>query len=380
MTINNQYFTIMKKLLFIFAAALMAASCGSGDGYTIKGTITGDSDKLVNGTAYLFNRDGDNPVRDTVEIINGKFKFTGTVTSPEPFIITVDGVPGMLSIFLENAGFTVTASEDNLAEATVTGGAAQTMMNRYNDGAKAIAEKYAIEDVVKVLRSADATEEDKDAASKTYEEYQAEVESMKDALVAEAPVSHFALFFLTQDYYYMDVNELAEKVAAYKADPAFAGNNMLAKVDNYVQKELALAPGNPAPDFTLNNTKGNPLTLSDVYKKNKVTMVDFWASWCPPCRAFNPELVKIYKKYHKMGLEIVGVSLDRDHDAWLKGIKDDKLTWYHVSDLKYWQSEVGKLYNVNYIPQNTFVDAEGNIIGRKVAEDEIEAFLDEHLK
>ncbi|HIR95879.1 MAG TPA: TlpA family protein disulfide reductase, partial [Candidatus Coprenecus stercorigallinarum] len=102
--------------------------------------------------------------------------------------------------------------------------------------------------------------------------------------------------------------------------------------------------------------------------------------WCPPCRAFNPELVKIYKKYHKMGLEIVGVSLDRDHDAWLKGIKDDKLTWYHVSDLKYWQSEVGKLYNVNYIPQNTFVDAEGNIIGRKVAEDEIEAFLDEHLK
>lgn len=370
----------MKKLLFIFAAALMAASCGSGDGYTIKGTITGDSDKLVNGTAYLFNRDGDNPVRDTVEIINGKFKFTGTVTSPEPFIITVDGVPGMLSIFLENAGFTVTASEDNLAEATVTGGAAQTMMNRYNDGAKAIAEKYAIEDVVKVLRSADATEEDKDAASKTYEEYQTEVESMKDALVAEAPVSHFALFFLTQDYYYMDVNELAEKVAAYKADPAFAGNNMLAKVDNYVQKELALAPGNPAPDFTLNDTKGNPLTLSDVYKKNKVTMVDFWASWCPPCRAFNPELVKIYKKYHKKGLEIVGVSLDRDHDAWLKGIKDDKLTWYHVSDLKYWQSEVGKLYNVNYIPQNTFVDAEGNIIGRKVAEDEIEAFLDEHLK
>ena len=370
----------MKKLLIIIAAAVLAAACSSGDKYSVKGTVTGDSDKLVNGTAYLFNRDADNPVRDTVAVVNGKFEFTGTVSSPEPFIITIDGVPGMLSIFLENAKFTVTASEDDLAGAAVTGGAAQTMMNRYNDGADAIAGKYAIEDVVKTLRSADATEEEKEAASKTYEEYQAEVDAMKDALLAEVPLSHFALFFLAQDYYYMDVNELASKVAAFKADPAFAGNRTLAKVDTYVQKELSLAPGNPAPDFTLNDTKGNPLTLSDVYKKNKVTMVDFWASWCPPCRAFNPELVQIYKKYHKLGLEIVGVSLDRDHDAWLKGIKDDKLTWYHVSDLKYWQSEVGKLYNVNYIPQNTFVDTEGNIIGRKVAEDEIEAFLDEHLK
>ena len=186
----------MKKLLIIIAAAVLAAACSSGDKYSVKGTVTGDSDKLVNGTAYLFNRDADNPVRDTVAVVNGKFEFTGTVSSPEPFIITIDGVPGMLSIFLENAKFTVTASEDDLAGAAVTGGAAQTMMNRYNDGADAIAGKYAIEDVVKTLRSADATEEEKEAASKTYEEYQAEVDAMKDALLAEAPLSHFALFFL----------------------------------------------------------------------------------------------------------------------------------------------------------------------------------------
>ena len=92
----------MKKLLFICAAVVMAASCSNGDKYTIRGTVTGDSDKLVNGTAYLFNRDASNPVRDTVEVVNGKFVFKGSVTTPEPYIIAVDGIPGMLSIFLEN--------------------------------------------------------------------------------------------------------------------------------------------------------------------------------------------------------------------------------------------------------------------------------------
>lgn len=369
----------MKKLLFICAAIVLAAACSSGDKYTIKGTVTGDSDKLVNGTAYLFNRDRENPVRDTVDVVNGKFEFKGSVTTPEPFIITIEGIPGMISIFLENADFTI-STDASLAEPVITGGPAQTMMNRYNDSAEEISGKYGIEEVISVLRSADATEDEKEAATKKYEEYSAELESMKNALVAEAPVSHFALLFLSQEYYYMDGDSLAALLAPYKEDPAFAGNRTLAKLEAFAQKEQALAIGAKAPDFTLNDPDGNPVTLSEFYKKNKVTMIDFWASWCGPCRNFNPTLVKIYKKYHKLGLGIIGVSLDREHDAWVKGIKDDKLTWTHVSDLKFWQSEVGQLYNVNYIPQNAFVDAEGNIIGRKVAEDEIEAFLDEYLK
>lgn len=369
----------MKKLLFILAAAVMAASCGSGDGYTIKGTITGDSDKLVNGTAYLFNRDRENPVRDTADVVNGKFVFKGTVTTPELYMITVDGIPGMLSVFLENADFTIN-TDSEYSETVITGGPAQTMMNRYNESAKEISDKYAVADVMKVLRSAEATEAEKEEASKTYEEYSTEMESMKDALVAEAPVSDFALLFLSQEYYYMDGDTLTALLAPYKENPAFAGNRTLAKLDAFAQKEQSLAIGSKAPDFTLDDPDGNPVTLSGFYKNYKVTMIDFWASWCGPCRNFNPTLVKIYKKYHKLGFGIIGVSLDREHDAWVKGIKEDKLTWTHVSDLKFWQSEVGQLYNVNYIPQNVFVDAEGNIIGRKVAEDEIEALLDEYLK
>ena len=367
----------MKKLLILAAALVLAAACNNGSKYTVRGTITGDSEALVNGKAYLFNQDRENPFRDTVDVINGKFEFKGTVVTPEPYIISIDGVPpGMLSVFLENEVFTVNGSDTAFSESVVTGGQAQTMMNRYSAGAEEIADRYDVMSAVDVLRSSEATEAEREEAMETYNRYQEDVENMKNALVAEAPVSHFALYLLSQEYMYLETDSLSGLMDAYKADPAFA----VAELDEYLQKELSLSVGNKAPDFTLNNPDGEPVTFSEFYKGNKVTMLDFWASWCGPCRNFNPTLVKIYKKYHKLGFDIIGVSLDRDKDSWIEGIKEDGLTWTQVSDLKFWQSEVGQLYNVSFIPQNVFVDAEGNIIGRKVAEEDIEILLDEYLK
>ena len=108
-------------------------------------------------------------------------------------------------------------------------------------------------------------------------------------------------------------------------------------------------------------------------------MIDFWAGWCGPCRNFNPTLLKIYNEYNKLGFEIYGVSLDRKKEDWVKAIEEDKLPWIHVSELKYWNGEGPKLYNVKYIPQNVFVDQEGRIIGRQLAEEEIVPLLKEHL-
>ena len=370
----------MKKNLFLAAALVLAAACNSGDKYTVKGTITGDNENLVNGKAYLLNRDRENPVRDTVDVVNGKFEFTGTVSTPEPFIITIDGIPGMIAVFLENTAFNITAADSALMEAVVTGGPTQTMINRYSEAADNIAEQYDIEKVIMAIRSPKASEEDREAAMETYQKYQSDMDSMKSALVAEVPVSNFALYFLSQEYFYMPADSLSALLEPYKADPAFEGNKYVAEVDAYLQKELNLSVGSQAPDFTLNDPDGNPVVLSEFYKKNKVTMIDFWASWCGPCRNFNPTLVKIYNKYHKLGFDIIGVSLDREKADWVEGIKEDGLKWTQVSDLKFWQSEAGQLYNVSFIPQNVFVDSEGKIIGRKVAEEEIEPLLDEYLK
>ena len=265
----------MKKLLFICAAVVLAAACNSGDKYTIKGTVTGDSDKLVNGTAYLFNRDRENPIRDTAEVINGKFVFKGSVTTPEAYLITIDGIPGMISLFLENAQVTIT-TDTTFAEPVITGGPTQTLLNRYGEQSKALGEKYDIMNVIKDMRRPTSTEAVRDSAIRIYSQYQEELDAVREALTAEAPVSDFALYFIMQnrEYYYMTPDTLSALVESYRALPEFAENRFVSAIDEYLQKELSLAVGNKAPDFTLNTPDGKPVTLSEFYPKGKVTMID----------------------------------------------------------------------------------------------------------
>ena len=109
-------------------------------------------------------------------------------------------------------------------------------------------------------------------------------------------------------------------------------------------------------------------------------MIDLWAGWCPPCRQFNPTLVKLYNKYHRAGFEIIGVSLDRTKEQWTQAIATDKLTWPQVSAIMYWDDPVAKLYYIRYIPQNVFVDIDGKIVAKRVSEEEMDIFLEEYLK
>jgi thiol-disulfide isomerase/thioredoxin len=170
-----------------------------------------------------------------------------------------------------------------------------------------------------------------------------------------------------------------QKIAAFKALPEYEANRYLIEVEKAVEALKSVQPGMTAPEFTLNDPKGNPVSLSSVYSQHKITMIDFWAGWCGPCRKFNPTLVEIYKKYNKAGFGIIGVSLDSDESLWNKAIEEDKLTWIQVSDLQFWNSAPAKQYYVRYIPQNIFVDQEGKIIKRQVEKDEIDQFIKEFL-
>lgn len=371
----------MRKTLILCAAFLMAvASCNSGKEYTVKGNISGDSEYLVNGKAYLYNRDKQNPIRDTVDVINGQFEFRGSVTTPEPYLITVGGLTGMVSIFLENDDFTITGVDSLFSQSTVTGGDAQTRLTSLNDEINALAKEYSIERVILKVRLPSTLQEERDSLMKIYMEFQGKCDSVKSAAMAEDPVSDLSLYFLNQDFFDVPLDSVEFLVSQFKTKKKFDNNRVLKEVSDRLDKELSLQPGKPCFDFTMNDPQDQPITFSDIYKANKVTMLDFWASWCNPCRMFNPTLVEIYKKYHDQGFEILGVSFDRDKKSWVNGIETDKLTWPQVSDLKFWENAVGRMYNVYYIPQNIFVDSEGNIIGRKVAEEDIESFLDEHLK
>lgn len=136
--------------------------------------------------------------------------------------------------------------------------------------------------------------------------------------------------------------------------------------------------GTLAPEIRLQDTKRNFFSLSSL--KGKIVLIDFWASWCKPCRAENPNVVKLYEKYKGKGFEILGVSLDKDQDAWLKAIEEDKLVWKHVSDLAFWNSIVVQLYNITGIPYTVLIDKEGKIIAKNLRGTELENKLEEILK
>lgn len=150
------------------------------------------------------------------------------------------------------------------------------------------------------------------------------------------------------------------------------------RLDNMVTFEQGVAVGKQAPDFTQNDTAGNPVSLSSF--RGKYVLIDFWASWCGPCRQENPAVVEAWHKFHDKGFEILGISLDRDKKSWKDAIHQDHLTWTHVSDLKYWDNAIVKVYGVQGVPQNFLIDPNGRIIARGLRGEDLDKKLSEIYK
>lgn len=151
------------------------------------------------------------------------------------------------------------------------------------------------------------------------------------------------------------------------------GNDNKPMIDNFrgaVNRAQSFVTGAVAPDFTQQSPEGEDVSLSDL--KGKVVLIDFWASWCGPCRRENPNVVRMYNKYKDQGFEILGVSLDKRKAPWVKAIEKDGLTWYHVSDLKGWQNEVAQMYSVTSVPHTVLLDREGKIVARNLRGEPLE--------
>ena len=169
-----------------------------------------------------------------------------------------------------------------------------------------------------------------------------------------------------------------------KLSTLFAENNYSGykgKLTEYIELLERTDVGKDYIDFTLNNTEGQEITISDIVKNNKLVMIDFWASWCPDCRVENPNVVAVYNDFKDKGLEIISVSLDTDKDAWLKGIKEDNLYWEnHLSDLKGWNCVPASEYGVAFIPQNFLINNEGKIVAKNLNGEELKAFVSRYLR
>jgi peroxiredoxin len=367
----------------------------SANGFAQKGfTISGDVSKVKDQVAkvYLnYYADGKSTM-DSAEVKDGKFSFTGTLTDPVMGSLRAkyQEVPGAKSmkaisynrdikqVFLENSKIKI-VSVDSFANATIKGSKSHAAYISWTDLTKEetaqsaalnkeYSEYYKKKDQAgmdKIDAAFDKLTEQKNLKNKQY---------LKDN--ASSPIAMFVL----KQYAGYDINAddvepmflaLPEQL---RASPA--GKDMAEKLETAKKTGI----GKMAMDFTQNDTLGNPVSLSSF--RGKYVLIDFWASWCGPCRQENPNVVKAFNAYNSKGFTVLGVSLDQPtaKDKWMKAIHDDKLTWTQVSDLKYWKNDVAVQYGIQAIPQNYLIDPQGKIVGKNLRGEALNKKLAEIFK
>ena len=350
----------MKKTLYLLFIAAIMYDCSSEPHYVIKGNIEGPDSV----TFVLQKREAGTIINiDSTLSRKGSFKMKGTVGSPDLVQLVALNTMQRLSFYIENADITITGKLDSLYNGVVTGSKTQDEYQSFIDSNKPLSEKYS--DLYAEYQAARQSNNVVEIAriEKEAEAIQAEMTQLEKDFVTNNPSSFVSPSILRSLSYEMDAAEIEETLNALDADVAQSpvAQDLMARA----QVMKAVAIGQKAPDFTLNNVEGNPVTLSSKIGA-KLLLIDFWAAWCNPCRQENPNVVKVYKDFHKKGFDVFGVSLDRSKEDWVNAIDDDKLTWTHVSDLQYWNNAAAKLYAVNAIPANFLLDENGIIIARNL--------------
>ena len=365
----------MKKLIYLLTVtALGISACNSGNkGYTISGTIEGAAD---GDTVFLQERSNRefNKI-DTAIISKGGFSFEGSQDSTVNRYITYAKGDNQLimDFFLENGKIDVKmGKEENSAVGTPANNAYQefrTQMSALNNKQNEIYES---------MGNPALTDEQKEAKLKEMNSLEEEMMKIIKDGIQKNIENTVGVFLLGQYNYYLEYTEIEPLLK--KVPAAFQSNETIVHLKELVKTAKATAVGQKFVDFQMKTPEGKDIKLSDVAGKGKVVLVDFWASWCGPCRREMPNLVEAYAKYKTKGFEIVGVSLDRDLQSWKDGIKQLNITWPQMSDLKFWESEGSRLYAIRSIPHVVLIDKDGTIVARGLHGEELQAKLAELIK
>ncbi len=363
----------MKKLFFLVLVVVLF-SCNQQKGFQIDVKIDG-----AQGQFLLEQRGTEGWISvDTADVVDGVATLKGAVEYPGDYYLSVVGQRPKLVVFVENAKMEITGKIDSLYNANVTGSKTHDEYKVINNQINEITQKYMA--LYQQSREAVAQGDTVKAEQlmEQVNEIYASVDKLQEDFVKNNPASYVTPYFLSNIQYSKEVEELDSMVSAL--DPKLDIVPSVIRLKEQVAKLKTVAVGQTAPDFTQNDPDGNPVKLSDIYSQNELTLVDFWASWCGPCRAENPNVVAVYNEFKDKGFGILGVSLDKSKEDWLKAIDDDKLTWAHVSDLAYWENAASQLYGINSIPSNLLLDKTGKIIAKNKRGEELRTVVSEMLK
>lgn len=370
----------MKKTLSFAACLLLLAACNGKPGYDITGTVS--NPELNNKYVYLFKA-GDKSPLDSSLVKNGSFSFTGSQDTPvmRTICFADDVVKPVRASLGQNAPFIATFVLENgkinitLNETPTTSGTPE------NDSLTALQQK--IKELVvnsKQLQkeSKSDNKETADAADEKLDEIDKNVTDVVMAYIMANMNKPSAAKNFTDFRYDLSDEQQTEVLA--KADSAFKAAPGVNYIIDNQKKRANVNVGKKFIDFEMADPKGKMHKLSEYVGNGKVVLIDFWASWCPPCRKEMPHLVELYKKYKDKGFEIVGISLDSEDAKWAKSIKDFGITWPQLSDLKGWDNQASAIYGVNLIPETILVGTDGIIIAKRLKAKELDAKLEELLK
>ena len=365
----------MKKLLFrLFSLSylLFLSSCGSSDNQF---ELIGNADVSDGTMIYVLQADQNNQpyIKDSTSVQSNSFKFKGISSTPQISYIQVQGVNGYVLAILENGDIKADIYKDSISKSKVYGTKSNDDFIKYKSETKSLVDvmNNISSDAQNAIMSGDvvtAMELEKEYNSKEREVMLYEWDFIVDNLDSYMSALLLEVFMIENKVNKDSIIDVYESFSN-RIKVSDVGKNI---ADLLSQFEDPIEVGEIAPDFTAPSIDGPDITLSNVLLDNKVTLLDFWAAWCRPCRIENPNLVRLHKKYKDAGFDIIGVSLDRTREQWEQAVIDDNLPWTQVSNLNFWNDPVARRYSIRAIPQSYLLNKDGLVMGKNLKGQELE--------